>query len=95
MADIEAFGADFREVDERTRMGNPVRVVRAERVYMTGQTDLWDALTNIERIRRWFSPVSGELHLGGRYQIEGNAGGTITRCDEPEALDVTWNSETI
>ncbi len=90
MADIEAFGADFREVDERTRMGNPVRVVRAERVYMTGQTDLWDALTNIERIRRWFSPVSGELHLGGRYQIEGNAGGTITRCDEPEALDVTW-----
>ena len=85
-----AFGAEFREVDERSREGNPTRVVRAARVYPTDQTDLWDALTNIERIPHWLSPVSGEFHLGGRYQIEGNAGGTITRCDEPEALDVTW-----
>lgn len=90
MAYSEAFGVKFREVDERTREGKPTRVVRAGRVYPTDQTDLWDALTNIERIRRWFSSVSGELHLGGRYQIEGNASGTITRCDEPEALDVTW-----
>ncbi len=86
----DAFGAEFREVDERTREGKPTRVVRARRVYLTDQTDVWDALTNIERIPNWLSPVSGELHLGGRYQIEGNAGGTITRCAEPEALDVTW-----
>jgi hypothetical protein len=30
------------------------------------------------------------LKLGGRYQLKGNAGGTITRCDPPEALDLTW-----
>jgi hypothetical protein len=28
--------------------------------------------------------------LGGRYQLRGNAGGTITRCDPPKALDLTW-----
>lgn len=86
----EALGAKFREVDERTRNGKPTRVVRASRVYLTDQSDLWDALTNVERIPKWFSPVSGELHLGGQYQIEGNASGTIMRCEEPEALDLTW-----
>jgi uncharacterized protein YndB with AHSA1/START domain len=35
-------------------------------------------------------PVEGDLKLGGRYQLKGNAGGTITRCEPPKALDVTW-----
>ncbi len=52
--------------------------------------DLWDALTNRERIPRWFLPVSGDLSLGGRYQLEGNAGGTITACEPPRHLAATW-----
>lgn len=39
---------------------------------------------------RWFMPVSGDLREGGRYQLEGNAGGTITACSAPRALAVTW-----
>ena len=35
-------------------------------------------------------PISGDLKLGGRYQLEGNAGGTITRCDPPTHLALTW-----
>src|SRR5690606_9259516 len=31
-----------------------------------------------------------ELKLGGRYRIEGNASGSITRCEPPGALDLTW-----
>jgi hypothetical protein len=34
--------------------------------------------------------VEGDLRLGGRYQLQGNASGTITRCERPEALDLTW-----
>ena len=49
-----------------------------------------DALTNPERIPRWFLPVSGDLRLGGRYQLEGNAGGEITACDPPHHLALTW-----
>lgn len=39
---------------------------------------------------RWFSPVTGELRLGGRFQIEGNAAGTITACEPPRHLAATW-----
>jgi hypothetical protein len=35
-------------------------------------------------------PISGDLKVGGRYQFEGNAGGTITRCDRPARIESTW-----
>ena len=62
----------------------------AGRSFSTDIADAWDALTNAARIPRWFSPVSGEMRLGGRYQIEGNAGGTILICEPPERLKVSW-----
>ena len=52
--------------------------------------DVWDALTNPERIGRWFLPISGDYRLGGRYQFEGNAGGEIVACERPNRLRVTW-----
>jgi uncharacterized protein YndB with AHSA1/START domain len=51
---------------------------------------LMDACTNPDRICRWFLPVTGELRLGGRYQLEGNAGGTIEGCDPPKSFSATW-----
>ncbi|WP_164018556.1 SRPBCC family protein [Pyxidicoccus trucidator] len=85
-----AIGAEVREFVERAHEGKPARVVVASRLYRTDAEDLWDALTNAERIPRWFLPVEGELRLGGRYQLKDNAGGSITRCDPPTAFDVTW-----
>jgi uncharacterized protein YndB with AHSA1/START domain len=83
-------GAVTREVSDREYEGKPAKVVVAKRTYNTTPADLWDALTNAERIPRWFLPVSGDLKLGGRYQLKGNAGGTITTCEPPKALGVTW-----
>ncbi|MDB5456034.1 MAG: Activator of Hsp90 ATPase-like protein [Caulobacter sp.] len=85
-----AIGAEFRQFVEREHQGKPARVVVAVRTYETTPDDLWDAVTNAERLPRWFLPVEGDLKLGGRYQLKGNAGGTITRCDSPQALDLTW-----
>ncbi len=85
-----AFGAEFREVQDRTHDGQAVRVVVATRLYATDRDDLWNALTDAERIPRWFLPVTGQLEPGGRYQLEGNARGSILQCDPPEALHVTW-----
>ena len=85
-----ALGTEFREVREVEHEGKPARAVEGSRLYSTETDDLWDALTNAERLPRWFSPIHGDLRLGSRYQLEGNAEGTITRCDPPEALDVTW-----
>ncbi|MBC8071388.1 MAG: SRPBCC family protein [Deltaproteobacteria bacterium] len=83
-------GAVTRESLTREREGQPVAVVLASRGYDTPIEDLWDAVTSPERIARWLLPVSGDLKLGGRYQLEGNAGGTITRCNPPRELAVTW-----
>jgi uncharacterized protein YndB with AHSA1/START domain len=85
-----ALGAEFRRFDNRQRDGKPARAVVATRRYDTDPADLWDALTNRERLPRWFLPVEGDLKPGGRYQLKGNAGGTITRCEPPRALDLTW-----
>jgi uncharacterized protein YndB with AHSA1/START domain len=86
----DLFGVVTREVGTEERDGKPARVVTAYRTYDTDIDDLWDAITNITRIPRWFSPVSGDLRLGGRYQVEGNAGGTITACDAPRSFASTW-----
>jgi uncharacterized protein YndB with AHSA1/START domain len=85
-----ALGLEFRQVESRSHLGKPANVGIATRLYDTSVDDLWEALTTAERLRRWFLPVEGDLKLGGRYQLKGNAGGTITRCDPPEALDLTW-----
>jgi uncharacterized protein YndB with AHSA1/START domain len=66
------------------------RTVLLRRGYDAEIEDVWDAVTDPDRIARWFLPVSGELRLGGRYQLEGNAGGEILRCEPPRLLAVTW-----
>ena len=86
----EAFGATIREVGESQRDGKPTRVVRASRTYPTSQQDLWRALTEKERICRWFAEVSGDFEPGGRYAIKDNAAGKITACEPPKTLALTW-----
>jgi uncharacterized protein YndB with AHSA1/START domain len=86
-------GASARAVTRREHEGRPARVVVATRAYNTDVDDLWDALTTAERIPRWFLPVSGELRLGGRYQLEGNAGGEVIACEPPRRLGVTWEMQ--
>jgi uncharacterized protein YndB with AHSA1/START domain len=83
-------GAVSREVASREIEGKMARVALANRTYDTTIEDVWDALTNAERIPRWFLPITGDLKLGGRYQLQGNAGGTITSCEPPRFLAVTW-----
>ena len=83
-------GAVERTVSSLERDGQAARAVTLARSYATTVEDLWDAVTSAERIARWFLPVSGDLELGGRYQLEGNAGGRITRCERPSFLGLTW-----
>jgi uncharacterized protein YndB with AHSA1/START domain len=80
-----------REVGEsRMTDGATVRSVRFRRDFHAPIEDVWDALTNPERIGRWFLPISGDYRLGGRYQFEGNAGGEILVCEAPNRLKATW-----
>jgi len=79
-----------RRVGSRTFEAGEARTVVIARTYEAALDDVWDACTNPERIPRWLLPVSGSLRIGGRYQLEGNAGGEIERCDPPNGFDATW-----
>jgi len=79
-----------REVGSGRIAAGEGRQVRLRRTYDAPIDDVWDALTNPERIGRWFLPISGDYRLGGRYQFEGNAGGEIVACEKPNRLVVTW-----
>jgi uncharacterized protein YndB with AHSA1/START domain len=79
-----------RTVRNLERDGKPAKAVVASCIYATDPADLWDAITNPKRLPRWFSPVTGDLRQGGKYQVEGNAGGTITKCEREKRIEVTW-----
>jgi uncharacterized protein YndB with AHSA1/START domain len=69
--------------------GELVRAVVRHR-YDTPPADLWEALTDPDRMKRWFYPLSGDLREGGTFQLEGNAGGDILACDPPTLLKLTF-----
>jgi len=89
--DIPAtLGKVSRKLTKVQRGGREAWCLTATRLYATSVEDAWDALTNPERIPRWFLPITGELKVGGRYKFEGNAGGIIEKCDPPRSVAVTW-----
>lgn len=89
--DIAAHLAATTRVVRNTQVdGQSAKAVVASRVYDTDVADLWEAVTDAARMSRWFSPVTGELKLGGRFHVEGNASGTITACVPGKSYAGTW-----
>ncbi len=87
---LEHINAVQREV---SRTGETV-TVRMRRSYNAEPEELWDALTDPERMRRWFWPVSGDFKVGGTFQLEHNAGGEILECEPPKRFKVTFGGPT-
>jgi uncharacterized protein YndB with AHSA1/START domain len=79
-----------RQIGSRVLEAGSARVLTISQSYATTPEDLWGACSEPDRIARWFMPVTGDLTVGGRYQIQGNAGGTIERCDPPKSFAATW-----
>ena len=91
MIDVEQqINAVRRTVGDRVLEAGEARVVTISQSYATDPADLWDACTNVERIPRWFLPITGDLRVGGHYQLDGNARGTILTCDPPREFTATW-----
>jgi uncharacterized protein YndB with AHSA1/START domain len=79
------------------RPDGAAKALRFERTYATGTDDLWSALTDAERLRRWFARVEGDLREGGEYEIifdEDDPGartrGRILDCQPGAHLFVSW-----
>lgn len=86
----QQLNATERSIGDLPISGEPGKSVRLHRSYDAAIEDIWDACTTPERLSRWIGPVSGDLRLGGKFQIEGNASGEILRCEQPHLLRVTW-----
>ncbi|MEV0721047.1 SRPBCC domain-containing protein, partial [Asanoa sp. NPDC050611] len=72
----------------------PARRPPARRTYAAPVADVWDAITDPDRVKRWFYPLTGDLKAGGTFQLEGNAGGEIRRCEPPRRLTITFGGPT-
>ncbi|MGW7533254.1 SRPBCC domain-containing protein [Amycolatopsis sp. NPDC054798] len=90
MDDMDAWlGAAERETGEREIGGQAGCSVRIRRSFSAPVKEVWAACTTRSRIDTWFLPVTGELRVGGTYQLESYAEGEITRCEAPGLLSVT------
>lgn len=87
---VDQIDRAHREVGTRKVEAEQAHAVLLRRTYDAEIADVWGAVTSPERIGRWFLPVTGKFRLGGRYQLEGHAGGEILECVEPERLRVSW-----
>jgi len=95
MIDIRSqLDAIHRDVGQRAIDGGEGIGVLLRRAYEAPIEDVWDALTDPDRVVRWFYPVSGDLRVGGTFQLEGNAGGDILDCEPPQLLRVTFGGPT-
>ncbi|MCI2423485.1 SRPBCC family protein [Saccharopolyspora sp. K220] len=83
-----------RVVSQHSIDGGERVSVLLRRNYAAPIEDVWSALAEPGRLRRWFLPITGELREGGRFQLEGNAGGEIIRCEAPRLLKMTFGAET-
>ena len=90
---INAIDRKVERLPAADSVGERVSVVM-RRSYDAPIGDVWDAVTQPDRIKRWFMPISGELRAGGSFQLEGNAGGEILSCEPPSLLRVTFGGPT-
>lgn len=72
--------------------------VRVDAVYPTDPADLWQAVTDRERLARWIAVVEGDLRLGGLLTAHFTSGwegsGRVDVCEAPERLLVTMEPGT-
>ena len=90
---LEAIQREVERMPATNQAGERVSVL-LRRTYDTPIQDVWEALTQAERIERWFMPISGDLRPGGTFQVEGNASGDILTCEPPSLLRVTFGDAT-
>ena len=85
--------AELDAVTRHVRRDPETVTVILRRDFPAAHDAVWEALTDPEQLRAWFSPVTGEFYEGGRYQIEGNASGEIWECRPREHFMLTFGSQ--
>jgi uncharacterized protein YndB with AHSA1/START domain len=83
------------------RIDGDRRSVRFEREYVAAVEDVWSAVTDPERLRRWLAAGGAVLEprVGGRFELWMSPGagetvwGTVLAIEPPRLLEVEWRYE--
>ncbi|MFC8045783.1 SRPBCC domain-containing protein [Nocardia sp. NPDC057353] len=79
-----------RSMGNRDIPAGPARTAVLRRRYEAPVAEVWQAITTPNRVDRFFLPLSGDLRVGGTWELQGNAGGTILACEAPHLLRLEW-----
>jgi uncharacterized protein YndB with AHSA1/START domain len=70
-------------------------VIHVEDVYPTDIDDMWSAISEPERLKRWLVDVEGDTTIGGSFTARFTSGwegnGRVDVCDAPHRLVVTMS----
>lgn len=87
---LDELSATRRKMGTATLPAGEAYTMELRRRYDAHVDDVWDAITSPERLSRWMKPVTGDLRLGGTFQLDGGEHGEILRCEPPRLLRVSW-----
>ncbi len=87
---LDELAAARRTMGAATLPAGDAYTIELRRCYDAPVEDVWNAITDPERLGRWLKPVTGNLRLGGSFELDGGEHGEILRCDPPQRLRVSW-----
>lgn len=79
-----------RRVNTVTREGQEVRRVVLTRTLAASADEVWSAVTDPARLAQWWVPVTGDLQVGGRVEVDDLGHGEVLACVAPERFALTW-----
>ncbi|MFH5230404.1 SRPBCC family protein [Antrihabitans spumae] len=87
---LDELAAARRTMGTATLPAGDAYTVELRRCYDAPVDEVWNAITDPERLGRWLRPVTGNLRLGGSFELDGGEHGEILHCDPPRRLRVSW-----
>ncbi|WP_010204341.1 SRPBCC domain-containing protein [Salinibacterium sp. PAMC 21357] len=84
-------------VQGQTRIVEGTGVVEVSTVFATSADDLWEAITEPNRLARWFGEVSPRRGTEDTYEaslVTGWAGTiNVTQCERPQLIELTLHDD--
>ncbi|WP_337824801.1 SRPBCC family protein [Amycolatopsis sp. A1MSW2902] len=87
---LDELAAARRAMGTATLPAGDAYTIELRRDYDASVDEVWNAITDPERLGRWLKPVTGDLRLGGSFELDVGEHGEILACDPPQRLRVSW-----
>lgn len=87
---LDELAAARRTMGTGTLPAGDAYTIELSRRYDAHIDDVWDAITDPARLHRWLSTVTGDLRLGGKFELASGERGEILLCEPPRSLTVSW-----